>query len=165
MGIRETLNQNPGLTTGATAGIIILALGFIIWQSMGGGDNGGVPTKMYFSDDDGASFFADDIKKVPPFDHNGKQAVRARVYSCDKGKTKFVGFLERYTADAKGKIEKARAAGTSEIGIMEDISMTGMEVKKPKDPGWIKQSDSKAQTVMSVACPDGTRTNLEPLLP
>jgi hypothetical protein len=94
VGIRESLNQNPGITTGVTAGIIIIALGFIIWQSTRS-DRPSLPTKMYYTDDDGATKFSDDITKVPPFDHKGKPAVRARVFTCDGGKNQFVADLDR----------------------------------------------------------------------
>ena len=168
MGIRETMNQNPGITTGVVAGIVILALAFIIYQSMGDSGGGSVPTKMYYSDDDGATTFTDDIRKFPPFDHNGKQAVRARVFSCDGGKNKFVGYLERYSPEAKARLDKATNGGKtgSDIGLMEDVSITGMEVKKPKDPSpWLKQSDPRAQSVMDVKCPNGTKEKLEALMP
>ena len=36
MGIRQTLNENPTITTGVTAGVIVLALIFIVWQAIGG---------------------------------------------------------------------------------------------------------------------------------
>ena len=85
MGIRETLNKNPGITTGATAGIILLAVGFIIYQLSGGGTPS-VATKAYFTIDDGKTWFSDDINKVPPFDKDGKQAVKAYVYECPGGK-------------------------------------------------------------------------------
>ena len=169
MGIRETLNQNPGLTTGATAGIIILALGFIIWSNFSDSEGGSAPSKLYYTDDDGATFFPDDIRKFPPFDHGGKPAVRARVFSCDGGKTKFVGYLERYTPDAKARLEKAGAGkpgSAADVGIMEDVSMNGVEYKKPKDTGaWLKQSDPKISKVMEVKCPDGTREKLEVMMP
>jgi hypothetical protein len=37
VGLRETLNQNPAVTTGATIAIIALALAAIVWQLNGGG--------------------------------------------------------------------------------------------------------------------------------
>ena len=43
MGIREALNQNPAITTGATAGLIVVALVFIFWTTFGG-DRSAAPT-------------------------------------------------------------------------------------------------------------------------
>jgi hypothetical protein len=147
VGIRETLNENPRLTTGITIGIIVVVLGFIVWQIKGGlsstpeggGSSGG--TKVYFSDDDGQTYFADDAAKVPPFDHGGKQAVRAHVVKCD-GKT-FVNYLERFTPEGKKKMEAM--GGKPPAGdptAMDSIRNTGMEVKRPGDKDWLRASAS-----------------------
>ena len=165
MGIRETLNQNPGITTGVTAGIIVVALGLIIWQASGGSSTPTFNNKQYFSDDDGATTFVDEATKIPPFDHNGKQAVRAYVYTCDGGKTKFTAYLERYTEPAKKKLEAAKN-NPNDIGMMEEISMNGIEVKKPgASEKWVKQSTPAGSKVMDFACKDGTKNNLELAMP
>ena len=78
MGIREKLNENPRITAGATAAIILVALGFIVYQAIGGGGPP-IPTKAYYTIDDGETYFEDDIQKLAPFEHEGKQAVRAAV--------------------------------------------------------------------------------------
>lgn len=167
MGIRETLNKNPAITTGVTAGIVVLAIGVIIWQLWGGSAplaSGGT-AKAYFSDDDGATYFADATTKVPPFDHNGKQAVRALVFQCGTGQP-FVGMLQRYTKEAKAKLEKAQASKPGDI-VMEDIEITGLEIKKPKtgDAAWVKQTDPKAGAVNRVTCPDGKVDQLRAVTP
>lgn len=166
MGIRETLNQNPGITTGATIGIIVIALGFIIYQLVG---NSGppIPTKSFYVTDDSspeaakASLFKDKIDKIPPFDKDGKQAYRAYVYTCDGGKTQFIGYLERYTADGKAKLEAARAhPNNPNIMVIDDWSMF-MEIKRPGDTKWVKMSDSVGSAkVTDIRCPDGG-TNME----
>ena len=159
MGIRETLNENPRFTTGITIGIIVLVLGFIGWQIWGGlgsstadgGSSGG--TKAYFSDDDGKNYFADDATKVPPFDHGGKQAVRAHVIKCD-GKT-FVNHLERYTPDGKKKMEAM--GGKPPVGdptAVEQIRSNGMEFKRPGDKDWIRGNDPRVGEVTRWQCKD-----------
>src|SRR4051812_49710451 len=69
MGIRETLNQKPGITTGATAGIILVALGIIVWQLFGTGSSttGGGAGQPHFSDDDRQILVADHTGEHPPF--------------------------------------------------------------------------------------------------
>jgi hypothetical protein len=162
VGIRETLNQNPGITTGATAGIIIIALGFIIWQTTGGEGSYSGPTKRYYVDDDGKSEpFLDSVDKIAPFDHNGKQAVLAHVFTCDGGKTKFIGYVERYTPDAKAKLEKART-NPKEAPPPEDMAINGIEIKRPKDTAWLKTIDPRSTAVTKVTCSSGT---LEPVVP
>ena len=43
MGIRETLNDNRSVTIGATIGITVLALLWIVWYSVTGGEIHTVP--------------------------------------------------------------------------------------------------------------------------
>ena len=155
MGIRETLNENPRLTTGITAGIIILTLIWILWSVFGGGGNtptaGGVG-KVFFTDDDGKSWFPDDATKIPPFDHNGKQAVRAHVYKCD-GKT-FVNHMERYTADAKKKLEALQKKGgpIADPTLMESVQMSGLEYKSPGQGNWVRMTDPKVGEILKPKC-------------
>ncbi|MCC6424048.1 MAG: hypothetical protein IT447_11265 [Phycisphaerales bacterium] len=177
MGIREKLNQNQGVTTGVTVGVIVLALIFIIWQLVGGNSRGSIPTQAFFTVDNGATWFADDINKLPPFDHDGKQAVRALIFKCKGGK-EFVGHLERYTPEAKAQIEKMRQAVPSKDGkgppmpppgpMMGDLAFSGMEVKAAgaPDTAWVKMADfQKAQEITKIKCPDGDSSQIEPVVP
>lgn len=173
MGIRETLNQNPAITTGATIGIIVIALIFIVMQIIPRGPD--MPSESFFTTDDSspeaalAALFEDDIEKIPPFDHNGKTAYRAQVFTCDKGKTRFVAYIERYTPEAKKRMTELRAnagkppaEGMPPLGM--DPMMTGVEYKKPGGKEWVKMSDfTKINEVMMPKCPDGSNNNLEPV--
>lgn len=167
MGIRETLNKNPAITTGATAAIILIAIGFIIYQ-LSGGSSPGIATEAYFSNDDGKTWFADDINKIPPFDKDGKPAYKAYVYQCP-GSDPFVSHLERYTEAGKKAMEAAMNSNDpNNPVIMEDVQMTAIEVKKPgADPvkGWVRQSSPVAAKVMELKCPDGTTEGIEPVVP
>jgi hypothetical protein len=167
--IRDQLNENPRLSTGLTAGIILVVLAYIIYSSIGGGSGaragGGVAgaARVYFTDDDGATWFADDATKVPPFDHNGKPAYRAHVYKCG-GKT-FVNHMERYTPEGKKEMEAHLAKGNlNDPTITAAVQQTGMEVKSPGAKAWIKSGDPKAPAVLQPKCPDGGQ-DVEVLLP
>ncbi len=167
MGIRETLNKNPAITTGATAGIILLAIGFIIWQIMGGGTPG-MATEAYFTTDDGKTWFEDDINKIPPFDKDGKPAYKVYVYECP-GSDPFVSHMERYTPAAKKAMEAAMASNDpNNPMVMEDVQMTGLEVKKPGtgEKGWVRQGNAVAAgRIMELKCPDGKTEGIEPVMP
>jgi len=171
MGIRETLNQNPGITTAGTAGIILVALGFIVYQLMGSGSPK-IQTESYYTIDDGKTWFADDINKVAPFIHQGKEAVRIFIFSCDGGKTKFVPYLQKYSDEAKKKLEASREGANArpnfppDFVLQEEIQMTGTLVKRPGDDKWVKQMDPASVDVTEIKCPDGGKMeNLEPVLP
>jgi hypothetical protein len=137
MGIRESLNKNPQITTGITAGIIILALLVILYQIFGGSGGGAAAgnTKRYFTTDTSSEAaalkakFLDDTTKLAPFPKDGKEAVAVLVYSCDGGKTEKVAYFSRYTKAAKDRIEAANAkaaeAAKSGRGIPPEIAMMG----------------------------------------
>lgn len=169
MGIREKLNENPAITTGVTAAIIVVALIIIGWQLFGGGGPR-IPTKAYFTVDDGQTWFADDINKIPPFEHNGQQAYRVHLYTCDGGRNVFPTHLERYTDQAKAALLRAREGeqtGDMDPALYEQAEM-GTEIKKARDPNarWIPQRDyERAGEIMNPICPDGTQNNIEPVYP
>lgn len=171
MGFRDSLNNNPGVTTGATVGIIVVMLGVIVWRLIGADTSSYAPpsTKAFFSDDDGATFFVDERTKVPPFDHNGKTAYAAEVFTCDGGKTLFVGWLRRYTAEGKRRREAqlAHVPGKPPAGIIDVEDFSGVEIKRPRtgDKGWVKEIDAAADAIRDVSCPDGSKNNIEPAMP
>jgi hypothetical protein len=171
MGIRETLNQNPGVTTGVTIGIVVIALVVIVYQLMPESVPG--MNKAWFSPDDGETWFADDITKVPPVtSRDGKEAPRAHVYRCGKGKP-FVAYLERMTPQGKAAMEKAQANVADDPrspdfnpGMLRGIRMQYTQVKKPGDKEWVAIEDARnAAQIQDVVCPDGTRTGIQPVYP
>jgi len=168
VGIRESLNQNPNVTTGLTALIIIIAVAVIVWQLRGGNRPATTAAeRAFFTVDDGKSTFIDDAAKLPPFDVQGKTAYRAYVFACSNGKIRFVGYLERYTPEGKSKLEAARSHKQQvDPSFAESVMQTGMEVKPPLtgDAGWILRGDPKSATVLNPKCPDGSN-DLEPVSP
>lgn len=169
MGIREKLNNNPGLTTGITAAIILIAIIVIVIQLLPG-SGPKIPTKAWYSSDDGKTYVADDINLLAPFEKDGKTWVRAIVFKCKDGKP-FVSHLERYTPKAKAMIQKSREdmkAGNPPTMDVDQIQWTGMQVKKPGTPEseWTNQSDNeKVMKITEVVCPDGSKDDIEPVLP
>jgi hypothetical protein len=160
VGIREKLNENPSVTTGVTAAIVIAAILFIVWQVIPHSSETG---KAYFSADDGASYFSDDVSKLPPFDKNGKPAVRAYVYQCSNGKP-FVLYLEKYTDDGRKRLEQMtnRPANSPPPTPMDPTTLT--LVKKPGTGSWVGPRDPNYAKVIEIRCPDGG-TNAEPVVP
>ena len=161
MGLRERMNENPSLTTGVTVAIIVVAIALILYQAFSGGGGGdlGTPNKAWYSTDDGASYFSDDINLVPPYKKDGKEAVRVYVYQCKGGKP-FVAWLERYTPEAKKRVEQMLAKAAPP---MAEESGAGIEVKKPGAGNpWVKLLDEKAASVRNPTCPDGAHPEAVP---
>lgn len=167
MGIREKLNENPAIAMGATIAIIVIALIFIIYSALPSGEAKPL-TQSYFTVDDGENWFADDIKKRPPFEVNGKTAVRALVYRC--GSKEFVGYMERYRPDAKKRIEamdaimaKGPNATPQEMDElsrgMPEIEQNGKEYKLPKTGNWFRLTDDYAKyaPMLAITCEDKTQ--------
>ena len=98
--------------------------------------------------------------KLPPFDKDGKPAVRAHVFEC--GGKRVVGYLSRFTAEAQKALEEAKSyAGTGKAPPnarqLASIGTTGIEVKRPGDAKWIAQGDATRATRIRVfRCPDGS---------
>ncbi|HEV2295217.1 MAG TPA: hypothetical protein VGR35_15295 [Tepidisphaeraceae bacterium] len=125
-----------------------------------------VPASAYFTTDDGQTWFADDINKIPPFEKDGKPAYRVYVYRAADGR-QFVSHLERYTPEAKEKMEEAMrpGGGGADPVLMDEVMLDGIEVKKPGDKEWVKQSDPRAAKAMELKAPDGKTEEIEPVVP
>ena len=165
MGLRESVNHHKGLTAGAViGGILVLAL-VMVWQfglststSGASGTRGG----LFFTTDDGATTFTAPANMLPPFDHKGKEAVQAVMFSTDGGKTKFVGYLERYTVEAKKQMEKpavdASKPGARMVMTAPTSGFALTEVKKPGDKAWVSKSSVAGVAITRVTPPAGGGT-------
>jgi hypothetical protein len=169
VGIRETLNRNPAITTGATIAVIVLAIGVIVWEILPPRAPR-VPTQAYFTIDDGATWFPDDINKVAPFDHDGKEAVRCCVYKCSSTGTVFAGYLEKYTKAMQSKITAAKSSNSGEPDTLDMDN--GRLVKKPQSSDkWVRiesnnpKEEQEAQTIIDVKCKDDPNGSPVPLYP
>ena len=167
MGIREQLNQKPAIVTGATIGVIVLALIFIVYELHGSSTEGQVSASAsrYYSDDDGATYFADAASKMAPFDHNGKPAAVAYVYKCKDGKP-FVAFLQRYTQKGLKTITQYQN-DKDKAQMVAQAMMEELEVSRPGvgEKGWYKIMSPNAAKVMAVNCPAGGADVPQPLEP
>jgi hypothetical protein len=162
VGIRETLNKNPMITTGVLAGVILIAIVWSIWylvgNPFGGGDGERTPdTKAFYTIDDGATTFVDEVDKIVPFKKDGKDAVKAHVYEC-KG-TRTIAYLEKFDDAAKAKLEKFYSNPANKGKYMPEryeVEQTGKFYKKPGAANkWVKaNSDESANVAVVPKCGD-----------
>lgn len=154
MSMRDFLNKNQPLVVGV---MVLLILGAVAYAFMAmRGDNvKALSDQFYFIDEDKTAFedcFAAAKDSIPPFDHDGKQAVRARVFLVQDKPT--VLFLEKCTPEFKQKLEEAKASaaakGTSTMSIDAQMKMGafGMLVKRPGDAEWKPYIDKASQAIM-----------------
>jgi hypothetical protein len=158
MGIREELNKRPQAATIAAVVLLVVGIGAMAFQLSGARGVSG--EEAFYTVDDGANWFADDANKLPPFQHDGKEAVRAYVFECN-GK-QFVNHLERYTperrklAEATAQAKKAGQPLPPPPAVARQAANWGLEVKKPGDKAWVAGSDlAKSSQIMRARCPDG----------
>jgi hypothetical protein len=158
--VRETLSNFRRLGLGAAGVFVLLCATFVFLQMRGSSAPSAGNANAYFSVDDGKSWFADDMTNVPPYVKDGKQAIRAFVFRCSDGK-EFVGYLQRFTPDAKHAIEQIQnpdpnRKGPPDVGAIRMAYTVGREVKRPGDTKWISgaQGPESAQ-IIAVKCPNG----------
>jgi hypothetical protein len=157
VGIRETLNKNPKQTY-IFVGIILFLTIAVIAYSIRSEAPPKARTKAYYTDDDGKTFFVDDIKKAAPFDRNGKMVYLAHVYICEANKDKkFVGYVEMYNPAEREMLVKI----TDPIKADNERKRMDVYSRMVKWPGpenrWvpIMYDRLNASKIMHVKCPGG----------
>lgn len=168
MSIRETMNKKPAVALAVGAALIVVGVAVIALQ-LDAGRAPGPPSEAYYTVDDGQTWFTAGIENLPPFQHDGKQAVRVYLFQCAGGKP-FVNHLERYTPDgrkamdaagAKDALSIARAAAAQPHG-----PMWGKEVKRPGDKQWVAADNlAKATPILVPRCPEGIQAQPMPVEP
>ncbi len=152
MGVRESLAKKPS-TVIPVAVVLILGGTWSImhqlkWRPVS-------PNTAYYTVDDGTSCFTDDMDKFPPFAHDGLQAVQAHMFDCDGHR--FVGYLSRYTSDAKAILEtnaaeiKVDPTKTTISAELVDQATKSEEYKLPGETGW-----KRTIPRMTVKCKNGS---------
>jgi hypothetical protein len=154
-------------------GVIVMGLGLAAWEVFGGSGGepqiGTTPTRVYFTDDDGKTVFPDDAAKLPPFDHNGKPAVKANCFTSDGGRTHWVAYLERFTPAGKRAMEEFNRRKPQDQDPIDRTRLMGMavEVKPPGAPEgeWVSISSKKYTGVVTPKPPAGASGQIWPYMP
>ncbi|MEM1011401.1 MAG: hypothetical protein AAGI46_04170 [Planctomycetota bacterium] len=146
----EKLKKQPGLVA-----LLLLVAAVTIFLFRGSGGPSPTPTpEAFFTVDDGKTFFSAPITNLPPFQHEGQEAVAAKVFTSDGGETQFVGFLEKYSDELKAKLETAESFN-KQIGVLAGSRGRGTLVKRPGDAEWVVASDPRAKEIRRVTDDSG----------
>jgi hypothetical protein len=148
MSVREAIDRHRGIVLGVAV-LAIVGATVVMYVNGQSGSESSLTTRSFYTVDDGKTWFVDSAEKVPPFDYNGKLAYRVRLFSIDGGKTSFAGYLERYTPEAIKKLEAAKRGdtepkGRSVLSVVEELTISGTEIKRPGDSVWIPRADPQA---------------------
>ena len=176
MGIRETLNQNPKATAAVTAGLVLIAVAVIVYQLMQPSGPQAASGNAWYTTDGGQTYYSDDGGKIPPFERDGKTAVRAYVWQC--GGDPFVSHLERLAPDSKKKLEELQAKGVNvnpgprkpgdppgNVAVMTLMNDKEVRAPGPGDDGWVKMLSPEGRAIGSAKCPDGQDGPLVAVMP
>jgi hypothetical protein len=157
MSIRQKINDNPMMVGLISGGLVLIAILLVLWQLFGGGSsrNFALPDQLFYSDDDGKTFFPASNSNIAPFDHNGKKAYQAEVYRCGSNKP-FVAFLIKYNDEGKRQMESDLKSGTKPA----DVYAQGLSYAEYKGPGgkkWVTRRGDAMEFVHLThpTCPDG----------
>jgi len=87
-------------------------------------------TSVFYTDDNGKTFFKGDPDKLPPFEHNGKQAYRCDVFH-DAGGKEFVGLIYRFTDSGRKQMQEylPKKSQDADGAARRAIEERGMQVK------------------------------------
>ncbi len=156
MSVREAINRHQTLAGGIALVIAIIAL-YFTFRSASSSNYSGIATASFYSADDGKSWFKDDLDKIPPFDHDGKQAVRAHVYRCQDTGKEFVGYLEKFSPEGKSSLEKLTAENAlGDSATVSAIYELHVQAKKPGQGEWVKLNSPQGQDLRIVKCDDAS---------
>lgn len=161
MGVRQKLNEDKKLGVGLGAAILVLALGLITYQLLAGSRAKTRAPRQAFYTDDGKTFFTDDVRRISPFDHNGRQAYRADVFQCADG-TRFVAFIYRHTEtgrrEMEGYIDGNLSDSDANGSMLRGIELRSMEFRRAgaENKAWRVIDESVIESLRAaVACPSG----------
>lgn len=165
-GIRQKIGEKRGVGVALGVGLILVAAVVLAVQHMP--EKRADLNQAFYTTDDGQTWFEDSAYRIAPFDHEGKQAVIAQVYSYAGGGERFCAYVAKYTPAGKERLEaaiaKARAnnepPGNAAPFRDREFMQSAMLVKaRGADKPWIPIGDPAARDVMTVKSPDGSEVD------
>jgi hypothetical protein len=167
-GIRAAVNRHRHLAV--ITGMLMFAVGTALvvwtWRVYWTPFHETIEFRSFYTVDDGKTWFVDSAERVPPFDHGGKPAVRAHLFSCDNGKTAFVGYLQKIPDQV---MQHYRDRGIDPATVDDDdlAEEGGWAAKRPGGSEWSnsKTDHDRYLQVLDVRCPDGSGSATEVVPP
>ena len=146
MGIREKLNEKPGLTAGVVGGIVVIA---IVWTIYSTRSPSAAPIKtqntVFYTEDDGATYYPGDYTSLArDLGANGKPVARACVFQYGSEKP-FVAWMEVYTNGGKQNLIKFYASAANLQKPPPEGLDSELLVKKPGGKTWISMRGNAGQ--------------------
>jgi hypothetical protein len=155
MGFREKVNAKPKVGA-AIALIVVLAGGWFIYKQTRPEQAPAGGPQVYYSDDDGKTWFPGGVTQVPPIDHNGKEAVRCFVFEA--GGQPFAGYLKKFSRTVASRL-------SHNLPVADVDYKAGTLVKRPGDRDWTPMSDAKAADIINPRSATNSGAEVTEVLP
>lgn len=151
MSLREKLNENP-MMVGVVVAVLVAVCAILAYRGLSGGGSGGPvrpgTQQAYYSEDDGRSYFAAPIDRIPgAFTGPGGGTAVLAVVLQYPGEKPFVGWLEKYT-DKGQKLLREHYSQPANQGLPPPYTAELEReklVKKPGEPEWVSVSRQAEQ--------------------
>lgn len=155
MGIDDIVSRNRPVAI-VVALVILGGAGYLIWQTVSGGNTGTVTFtgSNWFYDVGSGELFTAPANQHPPIAApSGSEGVRAIVYactSCDDEAQRGIANLFKYTDEAQQRLVDAGSRASAQL--IDEVSREGRLIAfVPKDgdePQWIGMDHPHAMTVL-----------------
>ena len=160
MSLGEMLNKNPMIGVGVAVVILVVA-GVIVMRSTGIGDSPNILKQRYFYDMTSGDVIVMDNVPAPVTADSGSTAVWAAVYtcgSCDNESERFVGYLQKYTDQAKSEV--AKPLSQQDYDTVNEGTVVAMVPEKAGDElAWFQVETREGmqitQASVQARCPGG----------
>lgn len=148
MSLRNALDKHKKWFVPTFVVVVFAILGLTLLNSQKGEISTETISRAYFTDDDGKTYFEDDVSKAFPFDRGGKSVYRAYVYRCgDKGKP-FVGAVGRQSKPSGQSV-------TLNSNYKGETQPGPIEIRKPGTENWVTLASPDGMKLIQSLCPDG----------
>ena len=99
MSLREWIDKHPKAISIAVA-VVIAGSMFVVIRELNLRRSFKAPENGFFTTDDGATYFPDSLAKLPPFEHDGKEAVRPSWFPAMAAAC-WVAYLAKYSPEGQ----------------------------------------------------------------
>ena len=156
-GVRGWLNDNATAAAVGALAVLVVAMFLLAQHQKSQRPIRNGPPMGHYYDMVTHEYFVDDATKIPPIKSpSGNDAVRARFYACGgcEGET-FLGYYERYTKEAKQKLEEAQRTGSTTLYYHaiyrgHQVSADGVNWMRTRSP-----NGGKVYHLLTDKCPKG----------
>ena len=164
------VSRGRAIKLAIAAALIVVAAVLLIWRLRGPATPEGVPgSRQFLSLDDGKTWFLDSSGETAPVTRDGKTAYEVVLITCDAGKTKWPGYLLRYTPAGKQLLARVREQMKSgrPPELMPQLQAE-TEIKRPGARDWVRMTETpRYNAIIAEAskCPHGAAHEAQVVTP